>query len=220
MKRVLAVFAMLILASQAYAVTFTYDLNDHPDGAKAGTYGYGLRMDGAPGGAKFFSFDSFGTEVATVKLYIDTDADYALIQGEILENDAAGYVSTWKLSYEMTGITIDDPLTGFFTATSGSGFIQQGADVIKFMGKTRSSGEAHFFDDNHRLGGHTGYDFAGAGWIGGGDLSMATNDFLYTATLDPGGPGNPPPPIPIPASGLLLLAGFGAMGLMKARRKA
>lgn len=194
----------LMVATSASAAIYTYTLGDHPDrGVSA--YDYGLRLDDAAGGPRFFSFSSGAATLS----YNDT-AGIATISGFMDESDGlGGFLGTYAINYSMN--LLDDLTGGFFRDTTGTG---SGSIDGNVLGSKASNGV--YFElnnDGHRL---PAGNIEGRGWVNNPGTGCC-NDFLFTATGGVTTPG--PTPVPVPAAGLLLLAGLGGLGVMRRRRK-
>lgn len=191
-------------ATCALAATYTYTLGDHSDGSKS-DYDYGLRLDDAIGGARFFSFSS-GDATLT---YNDTQRD-ASITGTVDESDGmGGFLGSFAIHYALTDL--DDLGGGFFRDTTGTG---SGSIDGNILGSHAFGGK--FFElnnDGHRL---PEGNIEGRGWVNHPGQNCC-NDFLFTATGGLTGPN--PTPVPVPAAGLLLLAGLGGLGALRRLRK-
>lgn len=203
MKFFASILALCLGASTASAAVYTYKLDDHPDGTQQANYDYGLRLDG-PG--LFYTFQN-----GNASLVYDSVNLTASITGTMNQSTPVDQTSPIDtvVNYSMSGIT--DVGGGFFTATGGSGSIGS----LLLDGKQLMSGPDAglaflFLNDGHRLPRSTG--IAGRGWL---DFN-GTNDFLFTATLVN---VDNPAPIPVPAAGLLLLGGIGALGLTRRRKR-
>lgn len=195
-------------AGIASATTYTYNLFDHPLGAKAASYDYGLRLDAV---GKFFSFETgTGSGVSLAQLTYNDMTNTASITGQMRDNFDD---SLWDISFSLTG-TVDIP-TGYFTTNAlGTGSITDGlATTYNLTGKSR--GDASFlFGIN--LGGKNYPGLDGAGWVtidglcgpGTNTGCSGANDFLFTAA-----------PIPVPAALPLALLAFASLGAMRLRRR-
>ena len=186
------------------AATYIYDLADHPDGSKRGSYDYGLRLDAATPNPRFFTFGNG----SSVQLSYDDIALTATLSGSVFESTGVGTVgNAYTLSYTMSGLT--DLGGGFFvqkTSNSG-GTLTLGTEVITLG--TSSNGD-HYFkfaNDGHRLGTPNG--IAGRGWVASGP---GANDFLFTAAV------SDISPVPLPAAGWMLIAGLGGLAGLRRRK--
>ena len=229
-KLAAATAATVCFAVSAQATTFVYGLTDHPEGALADApdnEDYGLRLDTNPaggtwpGGKRFFSFgslDDVSTPPAasdfTAFLVYDSALGTAEITGTVVEsfgNDTFG--DTYSISYAMGSVNVETDAggaTGLFTDTSGTarGSLEDADERIELFTAKRSDGVYFNFDDDVR-----GF-LGGEGWVGG----VPANDFLFTATLLPGGLPQDPDPVPLPAAGWMLLAGLGGMVAIRRRK--
>ena len=208
-KQYLAVPVLAAMAMSAQAATVSYILGDHEDGAlydgvsTSGPAGpYGLRYDDIDppngNGPTFSVGDNLGGLGGVVKLTWD-DANLAggaTLSGTMYRNDTG---DTWTVSYALSGL-VDDG-NGGWTATSGTGSMTDGVDVVSLTGKQDGSGFAFIFaDDGHRLPGSEGW--VGRGWLEGG----GTDDWLVTATV-----------VPLPAAVWLFGSALGALGWLRRR---
>lgn len=224
-----AAAAALVVATSAYATTFVYGLTDHPGGNQSSNFDYGLRLDTQPtggtwaNGPRFFTFGNLsnvGSPPAasdfTAFLVYDSVAATAEILGTMRESLGVGvFGDTYNVSYVLGSVNVETTggtANGFFHDTSGNnrGSLSNGSETIDLLTASRGNGE--YFNFDNAIRGFLG----GEGWVGG----VPANDFLFTATFLPGGLPQNPPPVPLPAAGWMLLAGFGAMGAMRRRRKA
>lgn len=221
MKKLMAAVVASFCATGATAATFAYDLSNHPDGALVPAQ-YGLRLDSAPDDHRFFSFDAS----STAQLFYDDVAGIARIVGTVEENDGAGtFEDVWSIGYEMTGVTNYGAVgNGYFSASGGVGFVERVSDGkrITFTGKQLPGVPIafQFIGDGHRISGDTTTP-VGRGWVMVDGAPMPgpgqDNDFLVIGT-PAGSPGGGIPSVPVPAAGLLLLAGLGSLRVLKGRK--
>ena len=247
MKMALATSAFAaVLATGASAATIDYDLFDHPDGANAGFAEYGIRLDTI---GLYFSFDNPEEDQATLSIDVDNQSArmYGDVLANSQANDDEG---VWTIDYYWTGVTINDAVNGYFTSLAGGyGTLTDGFTTyyLDGMGVNDPNYGYNFqFGEDHRLSQEdldNGFGPAeGWGWINVGVMSeecevnyqVATdvrepciewrgkdgaNDFLFTAQLG-GGDDNPNGEIPLPAAGWMLLAGVGALRVMRKKKAA
>ena len=214
-KLVIGLF-LLGAALPAFSKTVTYILGDHEDGAlyddvsTSGPSGpYGLRYDAIDppngNGPTFSVGDNLGGLGGLVTLTWD-DANLAAgatISGSMSRNDtvANGNGDIWTVTYTLTGL-VDDG-NGGWTATGGSGSMNDGGAPVILTGLQDGSGYAFIFaNDGHRLDGDPGVGWVGRGWLTGG----GTDDWLVTAV------------IPVPAAIWLFPSALAALGWMRRRR--
>ncbi len=232
------------LASVTVATAATFDLYDHPDAAKTKSptfpgpndpVFYGLRLDGSYGEnnrKSYWSFeDSDGNGLSNSLATMSIAGTTATISGN-MRNNATG--DLWEVSYVLTdiqsiaGVEPNDFLAFRTLAdANGTGYIRNLAENKSFLlsGKAPnndiSRATFEFDDDGHRLSGDNS-TFVGRGWVFIQDCDYSganctTNDpfydpaqdFLFQAQV-----------VPLPAAAWLMLGGIGALGAVRARRKA
>lgn len=216
MKIVASFFALVLGATVASAAS--YQVFDHPEGAKSSSYDYGLRMESAPGSgaADYWSFQDLSGK-STVVLSVDVAGGTGTVSGTMRHNLDN---SVWNLSLTLVGVT---SLSGIgagadsFGAISYNGTLSSGAVTYDLLGKGKSVGgtsyEWTYFSSDP--GGATDWRVPNitAGWVGsldgGATMTSGTNDFIGVLA-----------PIPVPAAGFLLLSGFVALGLTRRRKRA
>ncbi len=207
MKHLATFIALYLWASVASAAIYTYTLHDHPAGNAQANYDYGLRLDSEN---LFFTFQN-----GNLTLTYDDVLGTMQITGFANQSTPVDNTSLndTPIFYELVAGDINDQGGGFFTATGGSGTVGPSADtpLVSLTGKGLMSGPNAgltflFLNDGHRLPGNPGTGIVGRGWIEGED----TNDFLFTATLNP---------VPVPAAVWLFgTALVGLIGFSKRRR--
>lgn len=221
MRFLASVIALIFGASVASAAS--YQMFDHPSGAKASSYDYGLRLEYVAGNSagSYWSFEDLSNN-SMVTLDVDVAGGTGSVSGSMRYNLDD---SIWTLDLAMTGVTSLASIgagADSFGATTYSGTLSNGTTTYALGGKAKDvKGTGYqwtyFSSDPGDAGGST--DFRGpnisAGWIGSvnGNTTMntGTNDFIGTMVAAP-------TPVPVPATGLLLLSSFAAFGFMRRRR--
>lgn len=223
MMRVLAsVVALCIGASAASAAS--YKMFDHDAGGNAGSYDYGLRMEGAPGSgaSDYWSFEDLAGS-STVTLSVDVAGGSGSVFGTMRHNEDD---SDWDLNLNLTGVT---SLAGIgagaesFGALAYSGTLSNGTTTYNLVGKGKNvkgtSYQWTYFTEDPG-----GVDWRApnisAGWVSSldGGTSMfnsGTNDFIGEMVSVPGGPLAP---VPLPAAGWLMVGGLAAFGMVRRRK--
>lgn len=202
-----------IAALSAHATTVTYILGDHEDGAlydgfsTSGAAGpYGMRYDAIDppngNGPTFSVGTNLGGNGGLLTLSWD-DANLgagATISGTIYRNDTG---DIWSVNYDLTGLVSDG--NGGWTATGGTGSMNDGGTPVNLTGEQDGSGYAFIFaNDGYRLDGDPGTGWVGRGWLAAG----GTDDWLVTAV------------IPIPAAVWLFGSALAGLGWMRRVQKA
>ncbi|MEM8653785.1 MAG: VPLPA-CTERM sorting domain-containing protein [Pseudomonadota bacterium] len=209
-----------LVAMAAQAATFFYELDDHPNGGKSGTYDYGLRLD-REDPDMFFSLSKDNGAEAFMEY--DSVAGTAILYGTMvrsLGNDQ--FVGSFTFRYDLSGLT--DHSNGGFIDTAGNGIGRvvgagvNGGDLA--LGNAAKSGDPYdgeyFRFGLDALSNRAFEGFEGTGWV---QSDPGANDFLFTASvLDTPPPSPQISAVPLPAAAWLLLAGLGAMGAMRRQK--
>jgi len=193
----------------------TFQLLDHPDGQLFNQGPYGLRLDFA-GNPGTFSVSTLDDTFVTLTVS-DTQA---IISGTVRAN--FGNNDLFNLSYTLTDLTLQGG--GAFNAGSGTGYIEaqddtstvfNGSNTFNFVG-TGGNSVGDFLFDSFRLP-QPGDVGVFRGWVQGDADSIAagfptrsanTQDFLVQVAA-----------IPEPATWLMMIIGFAAVGLVSCRRR-
>ncbi|MEM6372403.1 MAG: VPLPA-CTERM sorting domain-containing protein [Pseudomonadota bacterium] len=205
--------ASMTAATVSQALTYTFELADHPNGGLSGTYDYGLRLDREAPNPRFFSF---GNGASATLVYNSNDGT-AIMSGTLRESTGNGnFGGLYEFEYLLENLT--DLGGGGFVDTSGSGtgaVFDAGLGAVADLAlgaaaKDRDpySGEYFRFGLDALLDrAFSGYE--GTGWV---QKMPGANDFLFTATHVS--------TMPLPAAAWMLLAALGGMGVIGRRRKA
>ena len=214
MKLLTTILTLVFSASASFAAT--YNLFDHDSAANQATYDYGLRMEGAPdsGAADYWSFETLGgASLAT--MVVDFGGGTASITGSMRHNLDN---SLWTLNVAMTRAeAIAGTSDGSFGATSYTATLTDGNILYDIVGKSKDvNGTSYewtlFLSDP---GGNTDWRAPNitAGWLSSLDggktmFSGGTNDFIAQVEA-----------VPLPAGVVLILTGFGALGVGGLRKR-
>jgi len=220
--------ALAITTVSASAAVFTYDLTDNGTSGfttNGAGYNYGLRLDGYKGDGvdpqMIFSFSTAAGGSGATLQYDDVNG-VVQIKGQMrrsLANDVFGDV--WDVFYQIVGVdNYGAAGSGMFIDTSGTGggSISDGTNTLSLGAKARGTDYFLLTDDSSRDDGTA--DLTGEGWVNTSSIWMTTNDFLFNADLADTDPNGNLPPVPLPATGLLLVAALGGLGAMRRRKTA
>lgn len=217
---VAATAAIISMTAPANAASTTYNMFDHPDGAKSATYDYGLRLDRENPDMFFSAEDGSGNSILQLEYTAPTpngsDAMFTL-SGQVRLNGYAGAWNNtlWDVVYSMSGVT--DHGNGIFVAGANS---TMGADSLTCasaacgtasytIGRKARASDTVFFalgipgDDPGNI--VRGGVLTATGWADG----AGTNDWLLTGQVAVA---------PLPAGVLFLLTGLAGLGFVARRR--